>query len=321
MLSKEQRIGLFFLGALILLGLAVEVTVGTRFLRPGYTLWASFRDVGGLDSGAIVRVGGVKAGTVDEIAVEKGIVRVKMTIDQDVTLYKGAVAHLDAIGLGGQRFVAISLGDPQKGEHVEGDTVASEDLVTFGQLIQQVNQAASSVGDLAQSFDRNSGDLLRSMSALVEENRLALARSLENLASISAKIDSGTGTLGKLVNDERLYEELTGSVVALRHSLDDIGAVAARVERGEGTLGMLITDDSLYREAEATVASLRSTADQFERMSANLEDGQGTLGRLLTDERLYLDAQNAVRDVRRATQSLEDQAPLSILGTFASSLF
>jgi len=84
---------------------------------------------------------------------------------------------------------------------------------------------------------------------------------------------------------------------------------------------MLIADDSLYREAEATVASLRSTADQFERMSANLEDGQGTLGRLLTDERLYLDARDAVRDVRRATQNLEDQAPLSILGTFASSLF
>ncbi len=321
MLSKEQIIGLFFLGALIVLGLAVEVTVGTRFLRPGYSLSTVFNNVGGLNSGAMVRVGGVKAGTVDKISVDKNRVMVQMTIGEHFHIYKGAVARLETVGLGGQRFVSISLGDPEKGEYKDGDTIAGEELVSVGQLIRRVDAAADSIGALAESFDRDSAQLLAALSSMVEENRLALTESLERVASITAKIDRGQGTLGKLVNDDTLYHQLTGSLEALRESLTDIGIVAARLERGEGTLGRLIADDSLYREAEETVASLRSTADQFERISAGLEGGQGTLGRLIVDDSLYLDAQDAVQNVRRATQSVEDQAPLSILGTFAASLF
>ena len=323
-MTKEQRVGLFTLGGLLLLGVAIEVTVGFGLFRRGYPLYAEFRDVGGLDRGATVRVAGVKAGKVDAVELRPDGVRVRMTIDQRVVVPAGAVAQLEAQALAGQRHVNISIPERAGDDATPvqpGATIPTEEARSLAQVAGDLGKVADSVGSLAASVERDATELLTNLNALVEENRVAVTRALANLDAISTEIAEGRGSLGKLVKDPALYDEAKESLASVRESFDTINLVAQRLARGEGTLGKLLTDDGLYTQAEQAIASLHETAGTFEEVSAGLRDGEGTLGKLLTDESLYRETQEAVRGVTRATQGVEDQAPISVLSMFASSLF
>src|SRR5437016_2695696 len=93
MLSREQRIGVFFVIGLVLLFLTIELTLGVGLFEHRYPLYAVFTDVQGLDSGADVRLAGIKAGRVESMRLEQGRVVVKMAIDAGLVVKKDSVAR------------------------------------------------------------------------------------------------------------------------------------------------------------------------------------------------------------------------------------
>src|SRR3989442_7719936 len=109
MLTREQRIGAFFVVGIILLFIAIELTLGLGLFRRRYPLYATFRDVQGLDSGADVRLAGIKAGRVDGMRIEQDRVRVTLLINGGLVVQKDSVARLDLRALSGERFHALTL--------------------------------------------------------------------------------------------------------------------------------------------------------------------------------------------------------------------
>jgi len=315
MLTREQRIGAFFVVGLVLFFVAVELTVGTGLFRRRYALQASFRDVQGLDVGADVRVAGLKAGRISAMELEQDHVRVEMSLDDGVRVKKDAIARLDFRALSGERFVAISLGTPTAEVAEPGDTLAGETPASFGEVFDQLAAVAESVSALTDRVGADAERLLAGLADVVEENRTALGEATHSIASITEKIDQGTGTLGLLVNDPTLYDRATTAV-------QDVGRVTASLADGRGTLGKLITqDEGLYEQMRETVDDLQATAANAHEITEGLRAGEGTLGRALTDDSLYSEAQDTVRGANRAFQAVEDQAPLSVLGTLVMTLF
>ena len=314
MLTREQRSGAFFVVGLVLLVLAIELTLGLG-LGDRYTLRASFRDVQGLDMGADVRVAGLKAGRVSGMQLEPDHVRVELSLDSGIRVKKDAVARLDFRALSGERFVAISLGSPSAGDAQPGDTIVGETPASFTDVFDQLADVAESVSDLTERLGADAERLLTNLADVVEENRTALGEATRSFASITGKIDQGTGTLGLLVNDPTLYDRAAAT-------MSDISRVSSSIADGRGTLGKLVTqDDGLYDQMRDTVDSLQATAENTQEITAGLRAGQGTLGRALTDDSLYTEAQDTVRGANRAFQAVEDQAPLSVLGTLVMTLF
>lgn len=315
MLTREQRIGAFFVVGLVLFLVALELTLGLGLFADRYTLRATFRDVQGLDVGADVRVAGLKAGRVSGIELEHDGVRVDMALHHAVKVKKDSVARLDFRALSGERFVAISLGSPASKDAEPGDTLSGETPASFSDVFDQLADVAESVNDLTERFGADAQRLLTSLADLVEENRTALGQATQSLASITGKIDQGTGTLGLLVNDPTLYDRATAT-------MNDISRVSSSIADGKGTLGKLVTrDDGLYEQMRDTVDNLQATAQNAQEITAGLRAGEGTLGRALTDDSLYSEAQDTVRGANRAFQAVEDQAPLSVLGTLVMTLF
>lgn len=322
MLTNEQRIGAFFVVGLILLFVAVELTLGLGVLRKRYTLYATFRDVQGLDQGADVRLAGIKAGRVLGMHIEDGRVRVELAIDGGLEVKKDSIARLDFRALSGERFVALSLGTPTAKRAEPGDTLDGETPASFGDVVDQLSSVAQNVNDLVSSLNLNSQRLLTNLTDLLEENRSALGDVARNFASISGKLDRGTGTLGLLLNDSTLYDRATAALGDVRNSVQDLGKVARDLAQGEGTLGKLITKDGgLYDQMRETVDNLSETARNAQEITSDLRAGQGTIGKALTDETLYSTSVDTLRSVNRATQAIEDQAPISVLGTIVTSLF
>jgi phospholipid/cholesterol/gamma-HCH transport system substrate-binding protein len=322
MLSSEQKIGLFFIVGIALFLVAIELTLGLGILKRRYPIYADFPDVQGLDVGADVRLAGLKAGRVDGLAIEERHVRVKMLIDRGLQLKKDSIARLDFRALSGERFVAISLGSPTAKTAEPGDTIDGETPASFADAVDQLSRVAENVSDLAESLRTNSDRLLASLADVVEQNRDALGDTAQHLASITGKLDRGTGTLGLLLNDPALYQRATSALGDVQQSVRDLGSVARNLSDGKSTLGKLVTrDDGLYAQVRQTVDDLSATAQNAQEITDRLRQGEGTLGMALNDPSLYNEAQDTLHTVNRATQSLEDQSAISLLGTIVTSLF
>jgi phospholipid/cholesterol/gamma-HCH transport system substrate-binding protein len=71
---------------------------------------------------------------------------------------------------------------------------------------------------------------------------------------------------------------------------------------------MLMNDPALYSNLLAISENVRTITDE-------LAEGRGTLGMLLTDEELYANLQEAIRSANLAAQGIEEQMPVTVLGT------
>jgi len=322
MLTREQRIGAFFVVGIVLLFVAIELTLGLGLLRRRYPLYATFRDVQGLDSGADVRLAGIKAGRVDGMQIEQDHVRVTLLINGGLVVKKDSLARLDFRALSGERFVSLTLGTPTAKPAEPGDTLEGETPASFSDVVDQLSGVAQNVNELVTSLNANSQRLLTNLADLIEQNRSELDQIAGNVASITGKLDRGTGTLGLLLNDSSLYDRASAALGDVRQAVQDIGQVTHDLSEGRGTLGKLIREDGgLYAQVRETVDHLNESARNAEEITASLRDGQGTIGKALTDDTLYSTGVDALRSMNRATQSVEDQAAISVLGTIVTSLF
>jgi phospholipid/cholesterol/gamma-HCH transport system substrate-binding protein len=322
MLTTEQKIGAFFIVGIILLFAAIELTLGVGIFKHRYPLYATFRDIQGLDVGADVLLAGLKVGRVEHMAIENGRVRVRLAIDHAYEVKKDSIARLEFRALSGERFVAVSLGSPTATRAEAGDTIDGETPASFADVVDQLSTVAENVSALTESLRTNSERLLANLADVVEQNRDALGDTAQHLASITGKLDKGTGTLGLLLNDPGLYDRVSSTLGDVHRSVQDLGTVAHSIANGESTLGKLATQDAgLYGEMRETVTNLNAVARNAEEITANLSHGEGTLGKALVDPSLYDEAQDTLHTVNRATQSLEDQSAISLIGTIVTSLF
>ena len=86
------------------------------------------------------------------------------------------------------------------------------------------------------------------------------------------------------------------------------------INNGKGTLGKLAKDEALYTETTLAMTSLREILQK-------MNQGQGTVGKLINDDTFLKNAKLSLQKLDKATDGLEDQGPLSILGLVIGSLF
>jgi phospholipid/cholesterol/gamma-HCH transport system substrate-binding protein len=167
-----------------------------------YQLKAQFDDVVGLDAGGDVRVGGVHVGTVHAIVLpHKPGDKVTIVMDlQNSThqiIRKDSVASIETEGLLGNQYLAISFGSPGTTGVWDGDTIASQPPLEMS-------------------------DLLKKMSGILDSSQQAIHNATgatANLDAISAKINSGQGTVGALVNDKQLYANLEQTTTTMNATM------------------------------------------------------------------------------------------------------
>jgi phospholipid/cholesterol/gamma-HCH transport system substrate-binding protein len=203
-MNSTFRLGAFILAALAIL-VATIFLVGKQESRFGsnYRVQSNFETVAGLNEGAQVRVGGIHKGTVRSILLPKtpdGLITVSMDLSKDTQaiVRKDSLASIQAEGLLGDKYVEISFGSLESETLRGGETIDSKPPL-----------------DIADLFDKANGILDTGQDALT--NVLGAA---ENINLITAKINGGQGTMGKLVNDKKLYQEATAGLTSLREDAD-----------------------------------------------------------------------------------------------------
>jgi phospholipid/cholesterol/gamma-HCH transport system substrate-binding protein len=359
--STEQKVGLFFLASLLVLGVLIELVEDWRPFEKQYNYRAYFTSAVGLRQGDPVRVAGVDAGKVRRIGIEDSRVRVDFFVNDANMVREDSLAEIRQTNLLGGVFLGLDFGSP--------------DLPALAVDSEVRTREGTNIDQLISNIDRNQERVLGPLGDLVEESREPLAEAARRLEQIAVKIDEGQGTLGLMVNDPRLYEQVTslskrldnlvaridqgegtlGRLIAdpalydnLNQTADHLNQISEQVRAGKGTLGKLVNDDKLYDEAADALANVRTITDKVNRgegtlgklvnddelyqdvregvgrlnsIATKIDEGKGSLGRLVNEEDLYRDAKTTLHKVEKAVDGMSDTGPLSALGVVLGTLF
>ena len=326
--QQTARVGLFFLLGLALTWVTWEtLSDGKLFKQTGYSLIAGFENLKELKQGDEVRMAGVKIGSVEKTRLAGRRAEAVLRIEPGIKIAADATATIVMAGLIGTNYIGLDLGTlgaPALTDGAELRTTVTPDInaimTELGNLGQKLEGALGSI-TATVSGDGKSPGLFQKIDLLVTENSEKIGATMSNLQAITTQLKNGEGTLGKLINDPKLHDELLATVAEIKAAAADAKVfvtetqgILAQVKSGKGTLGALLYDEASATSIKATVKNLRDVSDKLAR-------GEGTLGKLLNDDSLYLGVQSTLKKADRAIDGLGDSGPITAVGVAATVLF
>jgi phospholipid/cholesterol/gamma-HCH transport system substrate-binding protein len=327
--SIESKLGLFFALAVVLALIILEYLGSFGFLQRGYHLHALFKNVQDLKLGDAVKMAGVHIGRVENIILTNEYADVTMIMSRGADVRTDSKASISFTGLMSQNYVAIEFGTPGAPKCEDGTILQTTEQPDLGQLFARLDKVATGVENLTRSFSGEKIDtFLGPLTDFIKDNRTNLTATFSNIKIVSDRIAQGKGTVGKLINEDTLYLSAQVAISNLQSVAGDIkdaigdahtlltnaNQVVTDARTGQGTIGKLLTDNTLYNEATGSLTNLHS-------ILLKINQGQGTVGQLINDDSFLKGAKLSLQKLDKATESLEDTGPLSVLGTIASSLF
>jgi phospholipid/cholesterol/gamma-HCH transport system substrate-binding protein len=315
-MNREQRVGLFVLLALGIFIVFLELTTGFMPFRKTYTVYGLFRNVRGIQEGTDVSVSGMNVAKVRELVFKDGKVKVAIAVPEEVRLYKDATATLEASIMGATSTSTLNVEPGSSANAVlkNGDYLNVKESPSVAEVLDNVNKAVASLQDAAESFGGGKEGPLATLNAFFEKHEKEMGDMVHNFSVFSEKLAKGEGRLGKRLEDDTLYGQLSSTMSSLQDSIK-------RLEEGKGTLGKLVADDSLYKKTTAMMDSLDRAIEDLAEVAQKVNRGEGTLGKLVTDDSLYKKAEESLANVDRATKGMEDQGPISAIGAAAGAIF
>jgi phospholipid/cholesterol/gamma-HCH transport system substrate-binding protein len=264
---SQLKVGITVIVAAITLGVLTVLMSGGGFFTSKIKLKSYFDDANGLRVGAPVRLSGVDIGNVTKISVVSNQpltpveVTMKVVTKYDFNLRKDSVTLLSTAGVLGETYLNIDSSHATLGPAQDGDVLRSQQVPDFSDMV------------------RSGQSTLQNMDAL-----------LKRMDRIIGFVESGQGSVGKLIYDPSLYNRVNSTVA-------DFQKLVAEISNGQGSLGKLIGDDELYNKANGTI-------DKVNKMIDDLNAGNGTAGKLLKDSSLYDNANKTVANVKQLTDDI-----------------
>jgi phospholipid/cholesterol/gamma-HCH transport system substrate-binding protein len=189
----KVRLGLFIAGGLMIFIVTVFIIGRQKNLFvPVYKLTTTFYNVSGLQVGNNIRFSGINVGTVDNIKIiNDSTVQVDMLIQKYVQKFikTDCEAAIGSAGLIGDRILIITQGSAYAPLAKDGQQIASKEPVEPDAIMSSLQVTADNA-------------------AIV---------SLQ-LAEIMTKVNSGSGTLGRFIQDSTIAENINQTIMNLRKS-------------------------------------------------------------------------------------------------------
>jgi len=303
-MSEQDNKKQIAVGAFIFIGLAILVigifTIGGQrkaFVKT-FRLEAVFDDAQGLQAGNNVWLSGIKVGTVKKVAFDKGSgIEVILNVVNEARshIHKDATARVSTDGLVGNKILIINGGTPSAALIDEGDSLRGQHQGGMDEMM-----------------------------ATLQANNANLLEITGNLKTISQKLAAGQGTLGQLINDPTLGNDLKASINNLQVATAGSQRVIRNLQdytaslRKPGSLAdQLVTDTTVFANLKATVAKLNDAAGNASAFAQKMQSaGDGInnslsnthtpIGLLLHDEETADNLQRTIKNLRVSSKELAD---------------
>lgn len=214
------KVGIFvFIGLIILVYFVIHIG-DIQLLSSGYKLKVFFGFANGIKINAPVRVAGVDAGEVRRINVyfdpqtKKTRVEISFWVKNDTKIPRDSEVMINTLGLLGEKYLEIIPGANYEDLFKDGDILLGDDPVSMEEIGNLGRRIATKLEDTLSGLNKVVGD---------EELQRSLRQTIDNLNNVSTslntildKINKGEGTVGRLIYDDSLYQDLDSFVKDLK---------------------------------------------------------------------------------------------------------
>jgi phospholipid/cholesterol/gamma-HCH transport system substrate-binding protein len=283
---SQLRVGVTVLFALITLAILIFLMTGTTGLFTRKILVRAYVDnAGGLRVGAPVRLEGVDIGNVTRIRVVRDPKRLlapvevamKITTKYEDTMNKGCQVLLTTAGVLGEVFVDVDCRGATGGPLQAGDELPTKDVPQLQDVVRASQGTLQNVDTLVKRLDNiisyiqsgqgSIGKVIYDQSLFDRANAMLI-----QLQQVVGQVNSPNGTIGKLINSDELYNKANAAI-------DNVNKIIDEVNNGQGTIGKFLKDPTLYDNANKASA-------EANKLMSDINAGKGTIGRLAKDEAL-----------------------------------
>jgi phospholipid/cholesterol/gamma-HCH transport system substrate-binding protein len=292
--SQKIRLGLFVIIGLSLFVLAIYF-IGSKQQMFGKTepLTAVFNNVSGLQLGNNVRYSGINVGTVRGIEIiNDSTINVEMQIDRTVFphIKKNAVATIGSDGLVGSVIINIIPGKGNALPVQSGDFIKSNNRIRTDDMLSTLNVTNQNAAQLT-------ADLLK----------------------ITNDIHNGKGTIGLLLRDSAMANDLKTTIYNLKitsqktsQTMDNLNRQIEGLDHKDNVIGVL-KDTMVGNKIRHIVTNLDSSSQEINKVVSNLnatisniKDGKGAINYLSNDPKLVKQIDSTMTNINQASQKLNE---------------
>lgn len=288
---QKLRLGLFVIIGTMIFIIGVYL-IGQRqdMFKKTFTISAFFQNVNGLQNGNNVRYSGIDIGTVKGITmINDSSIKVDMNIDEKIISHikKDAIATIGSDGLVGNMIVNIV---PGKGI----ETIINN-------------------GDIIESYSKIGADDILSTLSVSSENAAILT---SDLLKITTAMLEGEGTVGLLLNDTIMAQDLKQSVNNLKmasrgatNTINELNEVISSLKTNDNTvLGMLINDSISGEKLKTIVNNLEGSSTEIENVLSNINtvvtdfnSSEGAFNYIVKDTSLVNSLKSTLENINEGT--------------------
>lgn len=184
--SFELKVGVFILIGVAILFLIVFSIGDINFSKTGYKINVEFNFANGIAVSAPVRLAGVRVGQVQAVRIdyekETGHPRAQVTawVDGSTKIEKDSKITINQLGLLGEKYLEIMPGTSGSPALQAGDTITGHDPVSMEKITEN------------------------------------LASLSDDVKTIVERLRKGEGTIGKLLTEEKIYDDLEAFVADIK---------------------------------------------------------------------------------------------------------
>jgi phospholipid/cholesterol/gamma-HCH transport system substrate-binding protein len=289
-MKLETKVGLFFTGAVVLLGVLIFRTEKLEFGgKRNQSEWFTFFDtVAGLPPQGAVRIAGVKVGDVRTITLENGKARVSIGLGKEVPLYGDAMVSLGSIGILGEKFIDLDPGHSAKGPFPQGVPLPSKPGLSLDALMETLSDIGKNVKGVTQAMNESIGG---------EQGRQKIDEIVDNLRVLTAEFRTMAQENHGAINNTIANVEATTSELR-----DKLPKLAQQFEVVAKNLNALMDENrpeikGIIGDVRKMAQSFQGTADNMKVLTDRINRGEGTVGKLLNDETTVKKINEAVDNV------------------------
>lgn len=285
-------VGIFiFIGlAFLIAGILAIGSLNKSFTKK-VEITTVFEDVGGLQQGNNIWFSGVKIGTVKGMSFyDKSQVLVVMNIDEKAQPYirKDAKAKISSDGLIGSKIIVIYGGTPDAPAVEKGDKLGVDKTFSTEDMINTL-----------------------------QENNVNILAITTDFKEIGKKIMSGEGTLGKLLNDDVLYDNLASATASLKEASEsakkitaDLSAYSSKLDDKGSLANDLVTDTAIFNSLRSTVLKLDEIAATASEVVNNLKSESNNpnspIGVLMSDQESGASLKTTIKNLEIGSEKLNE---------------
>ena len=209
----ELKVGFFVLMAALALSFFVISVSDLSIFEKGHHIQVVFGFASGLREAAPVRLAGVEVGLVKKLKVfsdqndgGKTKVRVFAWIKDDIAIPSDSKVTINQLGILGEKYLEIIPGistDMLK----DNSLILGHDPVPIEKITERVDSLMAKLEITVDSV--NNG-------VLTDKNKKSLEDTLGGFAALGTDLKEGRGTLGKLLTDESIYNNLNDLTADLK---------------------------------------------------------------------------------------------------------